>query len=62
MTVGEALERLRADARVRRDAALFLAERADMIAVGPLVAALKESVVRVRRTSEEAVWSRLTAP
>lgn len=58
MTVAEALARLRADdARARREAALFLGERAAADAVRPLVWALKDPDRGVRQAAEAALWA-----
>ena len=58
MTVAEALERLRAaDARVRRDAACILGERADLRVVPSLVEVLRDPDRAVREAAEAALWA-----
>ncbi len=58
MTVAEALERLGSpDARVRREAAVLLGERADMRVVPSLIEALRDPARGVRAAAEGALWA-----
>jgi tetratricopeptide (TPR) repeat protein len=58
VTVAEALIRLRSeDADARREAALALGRSGSVLAVAPLVGALKDPHRAVRAAAEEALWS-----